>query len=245
MPQFHRIQSEENSGPSLSANSDMQGLFGLEDAGGSPTLENFVTTASMVGEDFNEVVVAMQDLDWDDSSTGVPGSRFLSLNEGLERSWRSIPLASTPKLPWQQGVWTSIFGKKQLLEFKKFQRPTVVPNPCYFETESSEPPPKKRAASVADTWHGVVSNLDVETWQDSRDVLLDRAVKRWVMLLDGLPATFELVTQLNEQRDMLRKIRLVRDVFAGKAPQTLLKRCNSLSKYTEFLKESCIPFPGS
>ena len=91
----------------------------------------------------------------------------------------------------------------------------------------------------------MVSSLDVETWQDARDALLDRAIKRWVMLLDGLPATFDLVTQLNEQPDMQHKIRLVRDVFAGKAPQTLLKRCNSLTKYTEFLKESCIAFPGS
>ena len=241
-PQFPPIPSEE---PSFSANNDFGGLFGLEDAEGSPMVDNFGTIHSVAGDDLSEVAVALQDFDWDDSSTGVPGSRFLSLGEGLERSWRNIPLAPPPKLPWQQGVWPSVFGKKQLLEFKKFQRPLVVPNPCSFEAESSEPQTKRRAVPKADTWQEVVSSLDVETWHDARDALLDRAFKRWVMLLDGLPATFELVTQLNEQPDMQHKIRLVRDVFAGKAPQTLLKRCNSLTKYTEFLKESCIAFPGS
>ena len=134
-PQFPPIPSEE---PSFSANNDFGGLFGLEDAEGSPMVDNFGTIHSVAGDDLSEVAVALQDFDWDDSSTGVPGSHFLSLGEGLERSWGNIPLAPPPKLPWQQGVWPSIFGKKQLLEFKKFQRPLVVPNPCSFEAESSE-----------------------------------------------------------------------------------------------------------
>ena len=72
-------------------------------------------------------------------------------------------MASTSELPWQQGVWPLIFGKK-------FQRPLVVPNPCYFEP--SKPQSKKRAVSMADTWQEPVSNLDVETWQNARNALL-------------------------------------------------------------------------
>ena len=97
--QLPPIQSEE---PSFSANDDFGGLFGLDDAEGSPIVDSFAIH-SVAGDDFSEVAVACQDLDWDDSSTGVPGSRFLSLNEGLERSWRNIPMAPAPKLPWQQG----------------------------------------------------------------------------------------------------------------------------------------------
>ena len=168
-----------------------------------------------------------------------------STDAELEKAWRTLPPSSGPKLPWQTGIWPSVFGRKRpLVANKNLERPSFVQAPLSSRTPVGQPA-KKRSLPIASSWTAVVSNLDVASWEETREALLDKALKRWLLVFEKLPDHVEIARQIKAEPSVQKKLRMVRDVVAGKAPQTLIKRVNSLTRYLEHLHKLGRVFPGS
>ena len=180
-----------------------------------------------------------------DSSEQLP---VMSFDEGLKLSgkysvsavvtsaWTSLQ-SETPKLPWEQDFWSGFLDPtKHALDgfYKGFKRPL----PFHFDggsTASSSVEVDRRV--VTKTYPKVQSFLkhirDVpeKSWQEERDALWEIAIRRWVAVLDACHAEDSLLIQsLQAQKSLSGKAQILVDVFFNKAPQTLMKRVNSLSR---------------
>ena len=58
------------------------------------------------------------------------------------------------------------------------------------------------------------------------------------------PFGIAIKDQMSLMADVSDQLRILRDVFATKAPLTLIKRANSLQRYVNFLDTEGILFPG-
>ena len=75
--------------------------------------------------------------------------------------------------------------------------------------------------SVATSWQQVVKSSCDDSWTEMRDSKFQIALRRWLDVLLQLPPECGLVTQLKQVGDIARQLRMLRDIFAKKAPQTL------------------------
>jgi hypothetical protein len=70
------------------------------------------------------------------------------------------------------------------------------------------------------------------------------AIRRWVAILDSWAADGILLVQaLQSKESFTEKAQILVDVFFNKAPQTLMKRVNSISKVCGQLASQGIGFP--
>ena len=78
-----------------------------------------------------------------------------------------------------------------------------------------------------------------------RDSKFQTALRRWLDVLLQLPPNCGIVVQLKQVGDTSHQLRMLRDIFAKKAPQTLLKRCHSFLRFVCHLKDVGETFPGT
>ena len=78
-----------------------------------------------------------------------------------------------------------------------------------------------------------------------RDSKFQTALRRWLDVLLQLPPDCGIVVQLKQVGDTSHQLRMLRDIFAKKAPQTLLKRCHSFLRFVCHLKDVGETFPGT
>ena len=168
-------------------------------------------------------------------------------DRSLEKSWTRLDTANNLKLPWESGIWNDIFGpssRSSCISMPTLVRPAVVA----LSGVSSLPTPvekRRRFAEVPQTWHQVVVVTDAASWQETSDAKMDTALKRWFDVVILFPTSFQLVAQLAELTSVAEQLRVMRDVLGAKSPLTLLKRVNSVIRYTKFLQARGITAPGS
>ena len=168
-------------------------------------------------------------------------------DRSLEKSWTRLDTASNLKLPWESGIWNDIFGpssRSSCISMPTLVRPAVVALPGVGSLPT--PVEKRRPfAEVPQTWHQVVVVTDAASWQETFDAKMDTALKRWRDVVILFPTSFQLVAQLAELTSVAEQLRVMRDVLGAKSPLTLLKRVNSVIRYTKFLQARGITAPGS
>ena len=69
-------------------------------------------------------------------------------------------------------------------------------------------------------------------------------MKRWYDIVLRFPLGIGIKDQMSLLADVPDQLRVLRDVFATKAPLTLIKRANSLQRYINFLDGQGMLFPG-
>ena len=128
-----------------------------------------------------------------------------------------------------------------------FKRPV----PYHYEggTASSSNPEVERRV-VAKTFPSIqgflkhIRDVPEKSWQEERDALWEIAIRRWVAVLDECDAGDTLLLHtLHARTSFTEKAQILVDVFFNKAPQTPIKRVNSLSKLCNSLSKAGLRFP--
>ena len=128
-----------------------------------------------------------------------------------------------------------------------FKRP--LPPPVFHVSspvEQLEPSKRQKPQSGnATSWQQIVKSSIEESWTEMRDAQFQTALRRWLDVIMQLPDTCLVVAQLKQLKDVSSQLRMMRDLFVKKAPQTLLKRCHSFLRFVQYLKDAGETFPGT
>ena len=164
----------------------------------------------------------------------------------LQTAWRELDSNFELKHVWEQGFWQRVFGDEDVLHPPvRLKRPAVVPIPDVLTPSSTPAQKKTRTVCNKGHWMQVVRNIDELSWREELDAKRDTAIKRWFDLFACFPASFQVAAQLRELGSIDEQLRMIRDVLSGKSPQTMVKRANSLLRFTQFLRSKQVEFPGS
>ena len=154
-------------------------------------------------------------------------------NRNLEYAWNSLyPSASAPF--WETGFWSQIFGTGVghfgHFDMLEMNRPAAVScdpaeEPCEGTTAVVVQPTKKRAVT---SYHQVIKNTTVQSWQDEREALWQKAIRRWHALVLAWKQDVNIVQLLVKETGFSKQAQILVDIFYNKSPSTLLKRANSL-----------------
>ena len=167
----------------------------------------------------------------------------------VQSAWKSLTNKEM-ELPWEGGFWDK-FLDPNIPAIELFSRGIKRPLPFHAEPSSS-------SATVSEVDRRVMSAQTVEiknflqhirdvpirTWQEEREAVWETAVRRWVVLLDQWDAgDNHLLLTLQGKTTFVEKAQILVDVFFNKAPQTLMKRVNSLVKLCSTLRSMEVSFP--
>ena len=165
----------------------------------------------------------------------------------IEKMWLNLDRKVDIELPWEKGVWKQIFDsslKPTSSNSPQFLRPVFAACPTATVADAEMPSKKLRRSSFANHWQQVVTNVDEVSWTESQEAKLDTAMKRWYDIVLRFPLGIGIKDQMSLLADVPDQLRVLRDVFATKAPLTLIKRANSLQRYINFLDGQGMLFPG-
>ena len=176
-------------------------------------------------------------------------SKHYNVSAVVGSAWTSLQ-SEVPKLPWEQGFWNNFLDPtKTALDCLQggYKRPV----PYHYEggtATSSNAEVERRV--VARTFPGIqgflknIRDVPERSWQEERDALWEIAVRRWVAVLDECnPGDTLLLHTLQARTSFTEKAQILVDVFFNKAPQTLVKRVNSLSRLCNSLSKVGLKFP--
>ena len=164
-------------------------------------------------------------------------------------AWTSLK-AVEPKLPWESDFWEQFFDPKvsafdQLT--KGFKRPQVFHHASSSSDAAEQEVDRRVFAKTfpeVKSFLKIVRDIPEKSWQEERDALWETAIRRWVAILDSWTADGILLVQaLQGKESFTEKAQILVDVFFNKAPQTLMKRVNSMSKVCGQLASQGIGFP--
>ena len=129
----------------------------------------------------------------------------------------------------------------------KLKRPLPMPLVESGATSSSAAVDRRVTAKTFPTVKNFLQNIrDVpeRTWREEREAVWETAIRRWVSLLESWDdSRVTLASALKSKTSFTEKAQIAVDVFFNKAPQTLIKRVNSLAKLTNELGASGKYFP--
>ena len=166
----------------------------------------------------------------------------------IRRAWSELPVEPPVSLPWQHGCWRTIVGGEPVFHVKHavFKRPLL---PVVYHDSNNfasvETAKRSKQTTAETSWMQIVKSTSEESWTELRDAQFQTALKRWLDVLLQLPQTCQVVSQLKMLGNIPQQLRMLRDIFFKKAPQTLLKRCHSFLRFVEHLKVTEQSFPGS
>ena len=169
----------------------------------------------------------------------------------VQSAWKSLPNTEL-ELHWEKDFW-SRFLDPNVSALDMMTRGIKRPMPVPDVTASS--------SSVAtDVERRVASNQTVEvknflqhikdvperTWREEREAQWEVAIRRWIALMETWKAdNIPLAAAIQNKAHFQDKAQILVDVFYNKAPQTILKRCNSLAKLCAFFHQHDVTFPCS
>ena len=152
---------------------------------------------------------------------------------------------------WETGFWNSIFGQEtfgNVLE-QQFQRPIEPPFVAPDLSDSVESAKKQRILdsfpSSIPLAKSCIKSTSDDTWQEIREMQLQRALKHWAVLIESWEPSVSFVQMVLGCESINAQLILLGDVFRRKAPGTLLKRANSLRILNTYLNELGLLFPCS
>ena len=171
----------------------------------------------------------------------------------LDNSW--LQLEPKPvDFFWESGFWAEIFGAADSesttdLVSKQFSlhRPAVVSEPVMERSleepaGSSEVPGKRLKVA---TYMDVVSKSCIQSWREQRDSTWEVAIRRWHSCAMTWKGDERIIQMLQEKTDFRGQCQILVDILHHKAPGTLLKRCNSISRLVNDLHANNLDFPCS
>ena len=156
------------------------------------------------------------------------------------------------KLPWETDFWDqfldpNVFVMEQMS--KGFKRPLAVPVLQATDSTDTTEVDRRVAAKpfpLIKSFLKHVKDVPERSWQEEREACWETGIRRWVALLDQwIAGDSTLLQAIQSKRTFSEKAQILVDVFYNKAPQTLIKRANSLGCVCGALQADGISFPCS
>ena len=182
------------------------------------------------------------------------GTRSGSAGDGYNASavfgnaWNTLESRETKQF-WETGFWANIFTNDDQVDSMfpgSLKRPFAAIGP---ETNDlvSEPTSsvKDTLVDVACHFSKVVKHSTVLTWKEEREAKWETAIRRWHAMIMSWDPEVRVVAAVSKGVDFKNQCQVLVDIFYNKAPSTLLKRCASLSRLTNFLHDDDCTFPCS
>lgn len=166
-----------------------------------------------------------------------------SFDEVFQRALACSSVSNELKLPWEKGFWKNFFDQSASQQTYSFPLPPLMDSVSSTDRDPKRQKFEKKA--IAETWRHCVKADAELSWTDKREADFQSAVKRCLQTLLEMPKTIKVVESLHQQSAVERQLRMLRDLFWKKCPQTLKKRVHSLLRFMAFLNESLEPFPGT
>ena len=164
------------------------------------------------------------------------GPVFSHFDTALRQAQNELQ-SSGPVLPWESGFWGTFFGSADVLD-------SMLPGPSRVRPEVFVVPPepsdliesgpvKKRRVVAQESFAKFVKNREIISWKDQREAEHARALVKWDrVLMSWDSSTDPALAQLAEIEGSDRRMDVLSDSMARKAPATMLKRANSLLRLT-------------
>eukprot|EP00435_Cladocopium_sp_Y103_P071235 s724_g37.t1 len=169
----------------------------------------------------------------------------------VQSAWNSLQ-SDSYKLPWETGFWDQFLNPNVTVWDQMssgFKRPFPVAHLEIGTAASSTEVDRRVVAKTFPAETGFLKNIrDVpeKTWKEEREAKWEIAIRRWVALLDQWSIEGSLLLKaIHECNTFTEKAQILVDVFFNKAPQTLLKRANSLHRVCAVLQVQGMQFPCS
>ena len=193
--------------------------------------------------DFSAMLPTVSDVSMDVLSEEYNTERI------VQSAWQTLTNREL-ELPWDGGFWNS-FLDPTVSAMDLFTRGIKRPMPFHVEhsqgsAASSAVEDRVITSQVVEVKSFLqhIRDVPIKTWREEREATWEVAVRRWVALLDQWsPGDTPLLIALQQQETFVAKAQILVDVFYNKAPQTLMKRVNSLSKLCGTLHEQGVSFP--
>ena len=167
----------------------------------------------------------------------------------VQSAWKSLPnIELEPH--WESDFWTRFFDPNTTaldMMTKGIKRPMPVPD-ASTTIECTEVEVERRIATKqtveVKNFLQHIRDIPERTWREEREAQWEVAIRRWVALIETWEASeIPLAVSIQSKDSFQEKAQILVDVFYNKAPQTILKRCNSLAKLCGLLRQKGLPFP--
>ena len=149
---------------------------------------------------------------------------------------------------WESGFWNDFFdpSKDFLSSFDgNFKRPVdPVHGDCHDDFDQAFERQRKTIKLTA-TFMDHVRDANVMNWKDKRDADLQTAIYRWHSMLGVWSSDVQVVSQTFCREGFKEQAQVLVDIFYNRAPATILKRCRSMSKMTNYFVDRGRTFPCS
>ena len=149
---------------------------------------------------------------------------------------------------WETGFWSDFLdpNKDFFSSFEgHFKRPVDPTSSSVFDASVDVTHVERPAKSVKKfaTFMDHVRETTVMSWKDQRDAEWQVAIFRWHSMLCRWSSGVRIVEQMLENDGFTAQAQLLVDVFHHKAPATIMKRCRSMSRMTNFFIDHGRQFP--
>ena len=167
----------------------------------------------------------------------------------VQSAWKSLPSREL-EMPWESGFWNK-FLDPNVTAWDMMTRGIKRPAPFHVEPvihDALEDTVEQRviAKQTVEVKNFLQHIRDVpeKTWREEREAVWETAIRRWILLLEQWEAPeAPLITAIQNKESFVEKAQIMVDVFYNKAPQTLMKRVNSLAKLCHSLHGLGVRFP--
>ena len=147
---------------------------------------------------------------------------------------------------WETGFWNDFFdpSKDFLCSFdSNFKRP-VDPTHEFDAGEVSEPLTRKqKTVKLAATFMDHVRTTTVMTWKEQREAEWQTAIHRWHAMPGVWTKSVQIVEQIFSRTGFSAQAQVLVDISHNRAPATIMKRCRSMSRLTNFFIDRGRTFP--
>ena len=221
----------------------MAALFGAASTVGSRTPS--LAALSWAQTDYSEL---LPPLSFDEE---IPLTEKYDVESVVQSAWKSLP-SDNIQLPWEANFWDTFLDPNVSaldMMHKSMKRPLpvqeLVATGTFGAVEVERRVSSKTYKEVTNFLQ-FIKDVPEKSWQEEREALWETAIRRWVALLDSWDADNSAVAKtLQDLQTFSEKAQILVDIFFNKAPQTLMKRVNSLLRVTERLHVQGVKFPCS
>ena len=147
---------------------------------------------------------------------------------------------------WETGFWNDFMdpNKDFFHGFEQsFKRPI---DPTYVQDDDVAGDlveRKTKTVKVAATFMDHVRTTTVMSWREQRDAEWQTAIYRWHSMLNVWLRSVQIVEQIFSRDGFTAQAQVLVDIFHNRAPATIMKRCRSMSRVTNYFIDRGRTFP--
>ena len=147
---------------------------------------------------------------------------------------------------WETGFWNDFFDPNKSF-FSSFDANFVRPVDPLSAVTSDDTDltveRKPKVAKVASTFMDHVRDTTIMNWREQRDAEWQTAIYRWHAMLCTWSVNVKVVEQMVMQDGFQAQAQLLVDIFYNRAPSTIMKRCRSMARITNYFVDRGRKFP--